>query len=333
MGEFFKRNPKESSLLSICVFIFLLMGLLSGGRFWNPFSLSSIMSMLPEFGFLALGMMMIILTGGLDLSLTYKATLTGITMVSVMAKLHEGGALPGVSIFLGLLAGLAVTMLCGFINGFLVVYIHVSPMLATLGTSLLFKGIGMNVTQGAALRGFPPEYSVINGMIGKYIPYTIIAFAIIAFILWVVMERSPRGVQIHMIGTNETAMNYSGINVRKLLMQVYMISALCCFFSAIIMIARYNSMKVDYGSSYLMGSVLVCVLGGVSTTGGYGKVGGVVLSAVTIQFLSSGLTVIGIKQSFVDIFMGLLLVLVLVLNFVLASFRGNKMLRMPQKNR
>jgi ribose/xylose/arabinose/galactoside ABC-type transport system permease subunit len=328
MKAFLKRNSKESSLLLICVLVFVSMSLLSPGGYLSVSNFSSMMSQLPEFGLLAFAMMMIILTGGIDLSLTYICSLSGIIMASVMSNLYAIGIPVPAAVFTSCLAGLAIAVCCGLLNGFLVARLHVSSILATLGTSMLFKGIGMNITKGRAVSGFPPEFSTIsNGMIGGIIPYSLIIFAVLALIAWILLERTPWGVRLHMVGSNEVAMSYSGTNVRKLLFQVYAVSAIFCLIASIIMMSRYNSMKVDYGSSYLMQSILATVLGGTVIVGGYGKVGGTVLSVVTIQFLSSGLSIFGVKQSFVDIFMGVLLIVVLTINFVVDSAQRKNMLR------
>ncbi len=119
-----------------------------------------------------------------------------------------------------------------------------------------------------------------------------------------------------MLGSNPIAVNYSGINVGKILIQAYLMSAFFCFISTIIMAARYNSMKVDTGNSYLMQSILATVMGGTNISGGYGKVGGTVLAIVTLQFVSSGLKILDVNSFFIDAIMGAILIGVLAINFV-----------------
>ena len=153
---------------------------------------------------------------------------------------------------------------------------------------MLFEGIGLNLTEGRAISGFPESFSVIGNGTVAGIPISLIIFIVIAIVAWLVMERSPWGTKLHMLGSNETAVSYSGVNVKKQLMQVYLLSAVFCFLATLVMTARYNSMKVDYGSSYLLQSILAVVLGGASIAGGYGKVFGTVVAVFTLQIVSSG---------------------------------------------
>lgn len=328
----FKKNPKESVLLIVCIGAFILMSILSPRDFLTATNLQSMAFQIPELGIMALAMMVVILTGGINLSLTYVASLSGITMALVISNLYSSGADPAVSIVLGLVAGLAMVIGCGLLNGFLVAHLHVSPILATLGTMMLFEGIGLNLTEGRAISGFPESFSVIGNGTVAGIPISLIIFIVIAIVAWLVMERSPWGTKLHMLGSNETAVSYSGVNVKKQLMQVYLLSAVFCFLATLVMTARYNSMKVDYGSSYLLQSILAVVLGGASIAGGYGKVFGTVVAVFTLQIVSSGLNIFGLNRFFVDIVMGCLLIAVLALNFVYSKVQDKNMLKKIKAN-
>ena len=328
----FKKNPKESVLLIVCIGAFILMSILSPRDFLTATNLQSMAFQIPELGIMALAMMVVILTGGINLSLTYVASLSGITMALVISNLYSSGADPAVSIVLGLVAGLAMVLGCGLLNGFLVAHLHVSPILATLGTMMLFEGIGLNLTEGRAISGFPESFSVIGNGTVAGIPISLIIFIVIAIVAWLVMERSPWGTKLHMLGSNETAVSYSGVNVKKQLMQVYLLSAVFCFLATLVMTARYNSMKVDYGSSYLLQSILAGVLGGASIAGGYGKVFGTVVAVFTLQIVSSGLNIFGLNRFFVDIVMGCLLIAVLALNFVYSKVQDKNMLKKIKAN-
>ena len=328
----FKKNPKESVLLIVCIGAFILMSILSPRDFLTATNLQSMAFQIPELGIMALAMMVVILTGGINLSLTYVASLSGITMALVISNLYSSGADPAVSIVLGLVAGLAMVLGCGLLNGFLVAHLHVSPILATLGTMMLFEGIGLNLTEGRAISGFPESFSVIGNGTVAGIPISLIIFIVIAIVAWLVMERSPWGTKLHMLGSNETAVSYSGVNVKKQLMQVYLLSAVFCFLATLVMTARYNSMKVDYGSSYLLQSILAVVLGGASIAGGSGKVFGTVVAVFTLQIVSSGLNIFGLNRFFVDIVMGCLLIAVLALNFVYSKVQDKNMLKKIKAN-
>ncbi len=329
--SWFKRNPKEGVLFIICIAIFAVMAALSPDKFLTAANASSMANQLPELGILALAMMVIILTGGINLSLTFVASLSGIAMAMVISNLYANGEGmdAGLAIFLGLIAGFAMVIGLGLLNGFLVAKLHVSPILATLGTMMLFEGIGLNLTEGRAISGFPESFGVIgNGTIGgSGIPISLIIFIVIAIVAYILYERTPWGLRLHMVGSNDVAVNYSGVNVWKMLIQAYLVSAIFCFMAAIIMTSRYNSMKVDYGNSYMMQAILATVLGGTSINGGYGKVGGTVLAVVAIQLLSSGLNIFGLNRFFVDMVMGAMLIGVLALNFIFSTVQQKNMLK------
>lgn len=329
--SFVKNNTKESLLFVVCVLGFILMSVLSPKAFLGAANLSSIMSQMPEFGIMALAMMIVVLTGGINLSLTYVASLSGISMAIVMSKLNENGEPAAQCILLAVLAGILIAVVCGLINGFLVAYIHVAPILATLGTQILFEGVGQNITRGSAISGFPEVFSKIGEIKIIGIPIPMMIFIGLAIITYFVYEKSPWGVRLHMLGSNIKAVEYSGINTKKMIIQVYIISGVVCWFASFVMMARYNSMKVDYGSSYMLQSILAVVMGGTSIAGGYGKVGGTILAVLTLQIISSGLNIFGLNRFFTDIIMGLLLILVLSLNYFYSQF-SNKRLIEKEKN-
>jgi len=320
-----KRNPKEFTLFIVFVVVFIIMSLLSPQHFLGATNLQSMAFQMAEFGILAFAMMVVILTGGINLSLTYNASLSGVVMALVMRDMHANGASPAASIITGIAAALAVAVLCGLLNGFLVAYFKVTPILATLGTMTLFKGIGLNLTQGYSISGFPKVFDIFGNGTVAGVPVSFLIFILIVVVMWFLLEKTPWGIQVHMAGNNPIALEYSGVNVKKVLFKVYITSALLCFFATLIMTSRYNSMKPEYGYSYLLQSVLAVVLGGTSINGGYGKVAGTLLSILILQVLSSGLNIFGVNKFFIDVIMGCMLVFVLALNFILAK-RSNKKL-------
>ena len=313
-----KRNPKEFTLFIVFLVTFAIMSLLSPKMFLSAINMQSMAFQMAEFGILAFAMMIVVLTGGINLSLTYNASLSGVVMALVLRAMNTNGDNPAVSILVSMVAAFLVAVACGVLNGFLVAYLNVTPILATLGTMMLFKGIGQNLTQGYSITGFPEAFSVFgNGTVLGGIPVSFMIFLVVALICWLLLEKTPWGIQVHMVGNNAVAVEYSGIDVKRVLFKVYITSALLCFCATLIMTSRYNSMKPEYGYSYMLQSVLAVVLGGTSINGGYGKVAGTLLSITILQILSSGLNIFGVNKFFIDVIMGAMLIFVLALNFVL----------------
>lgn len=312
-----KRNPKEFTLFVIFLATFAVMSFLSPKMFLSAINMQSMAFQMAEFGILAFAMMIVVLTGGINLSLTYNASLSGVVMALVLRAMHTNGDNPTVSILVSIVAALLVALACGVINGILVAYIKVTPILATLGTMMLFKGIGQNLTQGYSITGFPEEFSIFGNGTVFGIPVSFMIFLVVVFICWLLLEKTPWGIEVHMVGNNAVAVEYSGVDVKRVLFRVYLTSALLCFCATLIMTSRYNSMKPEYGYSYMLQSVLAVVLGGTSINGGYGKVVGTLLSITILQILSTGLNIFGVNKFFIDVIMGAMLIFVLALNFIL----------------
>lgn len=325
-----KKHSKEMTLFGVLVAIVIVLSILSPDKFLTVTNLKSMVFQLPEFGLLALAMMIVILTGGINLSVVTTATLGGIISASVLSAMFAGGASVGTAIFAAVLTSVGVSVLCGLLNGFVVSYIGAAAMMATLGTSTLFEGIGLLISKGNSISGFPEQFFWFgNGDIAG-IPVPMILFVIMAVITYILLQRTPWGLSVYMVGCNPKAALFSGLNVKKITMLVYIYSGLLGSVAMIIMMSRYNSARIDYGSSYLMQTVAAAVLGGTIITGGYGKVSGVVMAVAILQCLSSGLNIFGLESSLSTVITGLLLIGVLTINYF-ASIRGKSDLAIKNK--
>ncbi|PEZ75484.1 ABC transporter permease [Peribacillus simplex] len=299
---------KENTLGVITAGLFVLMSFSIPG-FFSSNNLTNMMFQLPEFGLIALAMMVVIVTGGIDLSITYTAALSGVT-IALMAS-------SGYPMLAAILIGVLVGLSCGLINGVLISKIGVSPILVTLGTMVLFEGVILSITKGNSISGFSEGYSLIgNGYYMGVVPLSIIIFVLFAILTAILLSKTKWGRSVYMVGSNPIATLFSGVNNSTVLMRVYLYAALLATIASIIMTSRYNTAKVDLGSSYLLQSVAAAVLGGTEIQGGYGKVIGTVYAVIIFQMLSSGLNLMGVPRSIVTVMMGVILITVLVINFV-----------------
>ncbi len=311
-----KKYEKEWVLFGIFVALFILMALLSPDQFLSLNNLQSMAFQLPEFGILSLAMMVVIVTGGINLSITSAIALSGIMAAITVSSLYASGTSIIIIIFAAIAVSVVTSLICGTINGVFIAYIGVSPIITTLGTMTLFEGISLNFTKGGAISGFPEEYYWFGNGTILSVPVPMIIFIITIIMTFVILEHTPWGLSVYMMGYNAKATFFSGINVKKALLKVYLYSAFLESISAIIMTSRYNSAKVDYGSSYLLQSLAAVVLGRTGIAGGYGRVIGTVLAAAILQVVSSGLNILGISRYLVDIIIGGILILVLTINFI-----------------
>lgn len=326
------RLPFDSHTLRlfvISIVIFVAFSVLLPGKFFAVRNLQSMAVQFPEYGILAFAILIAMLTGGIDLSIVGTANLAGIVAALILTNLAgDGGAgLPLILVIpLAILSALVVGSICGLFNGVLVSYIGITPILATLGTGSLYTGLAYVVTGGPAITTTQLA-SVGNGSL-MGLPIPVIVFIILAAVFAVILNRTVFGFSVYMLGTNPTAALYSGINSNSVLLRTYWLAGLVAGIAGVIFVARVNSAKPDYGASFILLTVLIAILGGVSYTGGFGSVFGVVLAVLSIQFLSTGLNMLMLQwfPSSAAIFFrqfawGGLLLLVMLLTFFIERQR------------
>ncbi|NLJ69039.1 MAG: ABC transporter permease [Firmicutes bacterium] len=312
-----QSRKKELVLFMIFIAIFILMAVLSP-RFLSTYNLQTMAFQLPEFGLIALGMMIAILTGGINLSITSGAALSGIAAAFMLSA--NQGTEAGIWLIITAAVGviMLVSVVLGTLNGTIIAYVGAAPMLVTLGSKILYEGISLWLTKGGAVSNFPEAYYWFgNASIGP-IPVPMVIFATVAVFTYFLLERTPWGTRVYMVGSNPTAAVFSGINVKRILLQVYIYSSVLAGLAAVIMLSRYNSAKVDLGSSYLLQSVAAVVLGGTSMAGGHGTVLGTVIAVAILQVVSSGLNILGVHRFIIEVIMGAILIAVLTVNIISA---------------
>jgi simple sugar transport system permease protein len=313
---------RKSSYLSILFFalvgVTLLMVVMNGVNFVSLRNLRSMAFQLPELGILTLAMMITMLTAGINLSVIANSNLSGIVMAMILTSAFPADSPLAGSIWvvlLAILAGLAVGVVVGLINGYLIAVLDISPILATLGTMIMLSGISVVITKGYVISGFPPAMLAIGNKSFLGIPNPMIVFLICSGVMALILNRTPLGTRIYLLGSNPTACFYSGVNNKKVLFRTYMISGIYAGVAAVIMISRFNSAKADYGESYLLQTVLAAVLGGTSAAGGFGKVSGLIVSLVIMQMISSGLNLMGVSNFLTLALWGIILILVMVFKY------------------
>ncbi|WP_313081889.1 ABC transporter permease [Atlantibacter sp.] len=273
--------------ITVLAFSFLIPNV-----FWSAANFQSIASQMPILGVLALAMAVTMLTGGINLSII--ATMNACALIMAWVATHyPPGAL---AVVLVLLSGFATALVIGFINGMLIAVVRVSPILATLGIMTLLNGINIVISRGSSITNFPEYILSINSSNVLGIPTPLLVFIAVAIVMWIILEKSAFGRTIYLIGSNEQASHYSGINTRRTLIWVYILSSVLCVIAGLLMMSKLNSAKASYGESYLLVSILAAVLGGINPDGGFGKVFGMVMALILLQMLESGLNILGVSS-------------------------------------
>jgi simple sugar transport system permease protein len=309
----------NAGLFVLLIALIAFFATLTGSGFLSLRTASAFGYEMPELGVLSLAMMVAMISGGLNLSIVSTANICALTMGSLLTILpvHQTGAVWGLAIAASVAAGFVVAAAIGLVTGYIIALVGVSPILATLGMMTLLKGVAIGVTRGNIVSGFPkPIVFLGNGTIFGF-PMPLLVFLACAIPVSVLLTRSPFGLTMSMVGSNERATYYSGVDTRRALVKIYVLSSLLACVAGVILMARFNSANASYGGSYLLVTVLACVLGGVDPYGGFGRMSGVVLALAVLQVISSAFNVLGFNAFLALAVWGM----VLIVSSAVASWR------------
>lgn len=336
----YNESKKEIHLYIVVVLVFIIMSALNGHKFLNVANLKNMSIQMTECGTLALGVALAMIAGGIDLSVVGVADLTGIVVALILSRMvPEGASDTTIALYMcfALLTGLLIAVACGYFNGVVVARFHVPAILATMGTMEMFKGIAIVITEGKAVGGMVDAFSdTINAQLFGFLPMPFLLFMLAAlFVSWL-LNKTKYGKNLYMVGTNIKAARYSGINCESVLITTHVIASVLAFVGGMIMAGRINSAKADVGSSYTFQCILICILGGVKNTGGFGKVSGLVAAIVALQMVSTGLgqmRSLGFNNYYRSLLWGILLLIMLVFNVVNERRRDRQYQRLASNNK
>ena len=307
------------TLFFIMAASFILMSALNPARYLTGRNFQSMAFQFPEIGLMSIAVMIAMLMGGIDLSVVGIANLS--TIVGAYAMIAAEPIFgPHAATGIGIVTSLIIGTICGALNGALIAWVGIPAILTTLGTKEIFIGIAVFITGGPAVFGLPAPFAFIgSGTIG-FIPVPALIFAVTVAIYQILLQHRKFGLELYLMGTNRKAAKFTGILTEFTIVKAHMLGGFIGSMGGIIMSSRAISAKSDYGTSYIIMSILVAVLGGVNPFGGFGKVMGVVMAILTIQFLASGFNVLRIDAYFRIFIWGALLVAMLLINYY-----GNKL--------
>lgn len=317
-----QREGELGVLVVVAVTITLLLATFMSSQFFSPSNLQSMAVQISSFGFLALAMGIAMLSGGIDLSIVSTMTLAGIAG----AWMVSGRIIPvtdsnGSTLFvLAFATTLLVGLLCGALNGLLIAKVSIPPILATLSTMILFKGIAMAITSGQSVPVIVPEVPRLATATVADIPVIflmmVVAFLVVGFLLSV--TRSGR--RLYLFGENQVALKFAGGRTERTILLSYMLGGLLVGFAAIIMVARVNTARTGFGESYLLQAILVVVLAGFNPNGGRGRVSMVALALLLLQFVQSAFNVMQLSPYMKNLIWGLMLLVVMITNYYIRKW-------------
>lgn len=273
---------------------------------------------------LVLGMILILMLGDIDVSVA--ATMIFASMATGLC------CQAGLPAFVGVIAGIAAGALCGAFNGFFVAYVGMPAVIVTIATSMLFRGIVKIILDVNVLKQFPSFYTVIAWTNIAGIPLALLLFLAMGAGFVFLLHKSKFGRQLYIIGNNSTCAEYSGIDVRKTKLMVFVIMGIMCGIASIFFVGRMGgSVSSTMGTGYEMTAIAICVLGGVSTNGGKGKVYGPIIATLIMAFLTYTLGLLEVDANSRKIVTGFILIIAVLIPNVNRQLIANLKLKFIYK--
>ncbi|OHD75681.1 MAG: hypothetical protein A2V99_11445 [Spirochaetes bacterium RBG_16_67_19] len=303
---------REGTTIVIIVVLGFAMSLLSpyfltGDNFRNLFMLFAIN------GFVAIGMTLVLISGGIDLSVGSVVAFVGVVTGSLFfnAKMN---------IWLASAIGVAVGTGCGFITGFFVTRVGLSAFITTLGMMQVARGATFVISAAMPipLQSMPPAYKFMGrGIIpGIGVPFVIVLFIVSAVVFDFLSRRSTGIRKIYYVGSNEKAARFSGVNVNRVRMGVYVLSAALASVAGVLTIARFNSATPYYGDTIAFETISAAVIGGASLNGGEGTILGAMLGMALLALIQTSLNLLDVSPYWQSLVTGLILLTAVSIDFL-----------------
>lgn len=299
-------TSKQEAGLYIALVILVVFLAIASPAFLKPDNLINIIRQVSIVGIIAIGGFIVILTGGMDISVGTVAALTGIVVAKL--SIHMQVPMP-----LAIAAGMCVGLLAGLLNGTLSTYLKLPSFIVTLGTMQVCQGLGYVITQATPISNFPPEFVELGrGHLGA-IPWPVIILAGLYIFMSFFMKYSKFGTYCYALGGNKESARISGIRVNRIQVTVYILGGLFSSLGGLIVAARTNAGSAQVGSTYLFDVFTACVLGGTALSGGIGRLPGVIVGCVFVGILNNGLVQLNVDSFYQMVVQGVVLIIAVVL--------------------
>jgi ribose/xylose/arabinose/galactoside ABC-type transport system permease subunit len=283
-------------------------------KFFNAETLTQIAKDTSFFAIMAVGMTIVIITAGIDLSVGSVYALAAVAGAIYMNQFGSDGS-PWMAC-VGVLVTIGVGLLCGLLNGIMTVGFNVHPFIITLGTMAIYRGIAFVMTNGQSIGDFPQSFRdfVRQGVIGDLSLVPLIVMLLVCLAGGIFLARMTIGRRIYAIGGNEIASRYSGIRVGRIKLLAYTLSGLTAGIGAVLALGYYGAGSSGDGQGYELTVIAAAVVGGASLVGGKGSALGAVLGAVILQMISTGMVILGIPQNYSQIVTGVVVITAVLLD-------------------
>ncbi len=286
------------------VFIFFAI---AAPNFLTSKNVINILRQVSMFGIVVMGVTFVMIGGGMDLSVGGQMAVVGMLLGYLMVNME-------VPVTLAIIISVAVGCMFGMLNGMIAIKLNMAPIIVTLSMMLVLQGVAFLITGGYPITGMPESFVMIGqGYIG-IIPVPVIIFIVFIIFGWVLMNKTYLGRHIYALGGNKEAARLAGINVERLTVMIYTFTGFAASIAAIIMVGRTNAAQPGAGSSYPFDCMTAACLGGISISGGEGKISGVVVGVIILGILDNGLVLMGVNSNFQSVVKGLILLLAVAID-------------------
>ncbi len=296
ISDLLKKYAIILVLIAMCVFFTVMKPV-----FINIDNILQVLRNISISGIVAIGMTFCLISGGLDLSV---GTIQGSSLIMAALLILQ----LNVPIILAIIIGMVAAVAIGIVNGVFINELNVPPFITTLATMEIFRGIIYVFTSAKSVYGFPQGFNTFGQGVVFGIPIPVLVFGAIFVLGWLFLNRTTYGRYLYGVGNNAEVARLSGVNVKKVRYLVYAISAFLAGFSGIILLSRLNSGQPRAGIGLEFDAITAAVLGGVSISGGEGKLSGVLFGILIIGVLKNGLILMGVTEYYTMIITGLVLV-------------------------
>ena len=304
----------NNSILILALLLFFCFAFVDGYKngFYNVIGYSSI------YGVICLGLGLVMITGNIDLSVGFQAGLAGVTTVlSFNAVYQATGGNAVLALVVSILIAMITGALTGLLNGVVVAKIGVSPLIATIATNYLFKGLVFNWAQSSFAPDDPDMVKVIAKfkiLDLKWLTPSVLIFAVIVILIGIWMYKTKFGNTLHVVGDNPEAAAYSGISVDKTVLITYIICGVLAAVSGFLMVSFDGYTIYTQGNSLSTFPISCCVIGGIKMSGGKGTVVHMLLGVLIMRAISTMMSVMFLSTDMINLITGLLLVAVLIID-------------------
>ena len=292
---------RHETILGVLLIVALIVLALQSDAFFTAGNLLNQGRLMAEVGLVALAMTFVIVTGGIDLSVGSILGLVAILLGVFWQKL-------GIPLPFAMILGILVGGVAGLVNGIIITRFGVPPLIATLATLALYRGLAEGISQARSVRGYPDWFFTLGQGEFLGVPVQLWIFAGLAVVAAVILGLSTFGRATYAIGSNAIAARFSGLSVDRTLLLIYTASGLVAGLAAVIFVSRVSTTRSDMGTGLELDVITAVVLGGTSIFGGRGTIIGTLLGLVLMQALKNGLALAGVKGDGTIVVIGAVLI-------------------------